>query len=70
MKSSVLSGTDYIENIFPAVSKMHGYERCSYMAEMTIKYCEGKEAEGANTVRMEQEYRLRDVLKSKPSKKN
>lgn len=42
MKSSVLLTTDYIEDICLAVSKMHGYERRSYMAEMTLKYCDGK----------------------------
>ncbi len=42
MKSSVLLDTDYIEDICLAVSKMHGYERRSYMAEITVKYCDGK----------------------------
>ena len=42
MKAPVLLHTDYIEDICFAVSKMHGYERRSYMAEMTVKYCEGK----------------------------
>lgn len=41
MKVPVLLNTDYIEDICLAVSKMHGYERRSYMAEMTLKYCDG-----------------------------
>ncbi len=40
MKSPVLLNTDYIENIRIADSKMHGYELHSYIAEMTVKYCE------------------------------
>jgi len=41
MNISKLLHTDYIEDICFAVSKMHGHERRSYMAEMTMKYCEG-----------------------------
>ena len=41
MKASVSLNADYIEDIRFAVSKMHGYERRSYMAEMTVKYCYG-----------------------------
>jgi hypothetical protein len=41
MKVPVLLNADYTEDICPAVSKMHGYERRSYMAEMTLKHCDG-----------------------------
>ncbi len=41
MKSLKLLNTDYIENIRFAATKMHGSERRSFMAEMTLKYCEG-----------------------------
>ncbi len=41
MKVYISSDPDYIEDIRPAVSKMHGYKCRSYMAEMTIKYCRG-----------------------------
>jgi hypothetical protein len=42
LKAYILLNPDYIEDIRLAASKMHGYERRSYMAEMTIKYCDGK----------------------------
>jgi hypothetical protein len=32
---------DYTEVLRLAASKMHGYERRSFIAEMTLKYCEG-----------------------------
>ncbi len=41
MKVPVLLYSDYIEDIRPAVSKIHGYERRSYMAETVLKHCEG-----------------------------
>ena len=41
MKVYVSLNPDYIEDIRPAASKMHGYECRSYMAEMTVKYCKG-----------------------------
>ena len=41
MKVYVSLNPDYIEDIRLAVSKMHGSERRSFMAEMTVKYCKG-----------------------------
>ena len=31
-----------IDDISLAASKMHGHEKRSFMAEMTLKYCDGK----------------------------
>ena len=41
MKSPKLLDTDYIEDIRLASAKMYGTERRSFMAEMTLKHCEG-----------------------------
>ncbi|KPA18877.1 transposase [Candidatus Magnetomorum sp. HK-1] len=31
-----------IDDISLAASKMHGHEKRTFMAEMTLKYCDGK----------------------------
>ena len=41
MKSLKLLHADYIEYIRSAATKMHGSERRSFMAEMTLKHCGG-----------------------------
>ena len=41
LKSLKLLNTDYIEDIRSAATKMHGSERRSFMAEMTLKHCGG-----------------------------
>ena len=41
MKSLKLLHADYIEDIRSAATKMHGSERRSFMAEMTLKHCGG-----------------------------
>jgi len=41
MNSLKLLNNDYIEDIRSAVTKMHGSERRSFMAEMTLKHCGG-----------------------------
>jgi hypothetical protein len=38
MNASVFLNTDYIEDICLAVSKMHGSERRSFIAEMILKF--------------------------------
>ena len=43
MKSLKLSTSDYIEDIRSAAAKMHGSERRSFMAEMTLKHCGGNQ---------------------------